>query len=212
MADGVPAALRTRASGEPSLQALKSANTRARLIEATIATIVKHGYASATTPRVAAEAGLSRGAMMHHFQSGAALMQAAITELHEKRLRAFRRGVENRPHDVGTLVRTYWRQLASPTFIAFHELAVAARTDPGLARILVPAQREFQARWYRLATDLFPEWQADRARFRLALSLSQTTLEGMAVARLTGTLEPDMVEPLLVDLEARILALRPDSG
>ncbi|MFN3592835.1 MAG: TetR/AcrR family transcriptional regulator, partial [Thermaurantiacus sp.] len=145
---------------------MKSANTRARLIEATITCIVKHGYASATTPRVAAEAGLSRGAMMHHFQSGAALMQAAIAELHEKRLRAFRRGVENRPHDVGTLVRTYWKQLSSPAFVAFHELAVAARTDAGLARILAPAQREFQARWYELATQLFPEWQADKARFR----------------------------------------------
>jgi AcrR family transcriptional regulator len=211
MADVVPQVSRARPIGEPTLQAVKSANTRARLIEATISCIVKYGYASATTPRVAAEAGLSRGAMMHHFQSGAALMQAAIAELHEKRLRAFRRGVENRPHDVGTLVRTYWKQLSSPAFIAFHELAVAARTDRGLARILVPAEREFQARWYELATQLFPEWQADKARFRLALSLSQTMLEGMAVARLTGTLDKELVEPLLQNLEVQILALKPEN-
>jgi AcrR family transcriptional regulator len=54
----------------PTQQALKSAQTRARLIEATIRCIVKLGYAGTTTPQVAAEAGLSRGAMLHHFEGG----------------------------------------------------------------------------------------------------------------------------------------------
>jgi AcrR family transcriptional regulator len=72
------------ASG-PTQQSLKSAQTRARLIDATIRCIVKIGYANTTTPQVAAEAGLSRGAMLHHFENGAALIKAAIVELHEKR-------------------------------------------------------------------------------------------------------------------------------
>src|SRR3546814_7409886 len=53
----------------------------------------------------------------------------------EKRLRAFRRAAETDQHDPATLVRTYWRQLQKPAFIAFHELALAARTHADLARI-----------------------------------------------------------------------------
>ena len=68
---------------EPTAQALKSAKTRSRLIEATIRCLVKYSYANTTTPKVAEEAGLSRGAMLHHFENGRQLMQATLVELHQ---------------------------------------------------------------------------------------------------------------------------------
>jgi len=207
-----PSARATRAENSaatPTQQALKSAQTRARLIEATIRCIVKLGYASTTTPQVATEAGLSRGAMLHHFENGEALIKAAIVELHDKRLRAFRRAVDSGNNDPGTLVRTYWRQISKPTFIAFHELALAARTNAGLARILQPLQVEFRERFNAEANVLFPEWQDEPEGFRFAMALSQTMLEGMAVNLLTGSLDDTMVEPLLVALEEKIRALLP---
>jgi AcrR family transcriptional regulator len=190
-------------------QSLKSAQTRARVIEATIRCIVKYGYASTTTPQVAAEAGLSRGAMLHHFENGAAVIKAAIVELHEKRLRAFRRAAETDSHDTTTLVRTYWRQLQRPAFVAFHELALAARTNPDLARILQPLQVEFRDRFNAQAVILFPEWQVDKQGFKLAMTLSQTMLEGMAINLLTGAMDEVMVEPMLELLEDRIRAMHP---
>ncbi|WP_262984976.1 TetR/AcrR family transcriptional regulator [Sphingomonas daechungensis] len=75
---------------------------------------MKFGYSGTTTPKVAAEAGLSRGAMLHHFENGGALMQATIAELLDRRLRAFRRAAASPGSDVRTLVRTYWKQLLSP--------------------------------------------------------------------------------------------------
>ncbi len=198
-----------RVAAEPTQQALKSAQTRARLIEATIRCLIKFGYSDTTTLKVSAEAGLSRGAMLHHFENGGALMQATISELMERRLRAFRRAVDNPAPDVHTLVRTYWKQLLSPTFTAFVELAIASRTDNDLARILEPAQAEFRARWYGLAIQLFPEWQQDRASFDLALSLTQNTIEGMAFNRMIHGCDEAMIDPVLDNLEAQILALRP---
>jgi AcrR family transcriptional regulator len=197
---------------ESSLQATKSAATRARLIDATIRCIIKYGYSRTTTPRVAEEAGMSRGAMLHHFENGGALMRAAIAELHEKRLRAFRRSADNTVHEVGRLVRAYWKQVSGETFTAFHELALAARTDTDLATILAPAQEEFRARWYSDAIEMFPEWQGDRAHFDLALALSQNVLEGMAINRFTHGLDERMVEPILADLERQIEALKPESA
>ncbi|MDB5721755.1 MAG: TetR family transcriptional regulator [Alphaproteobacteria bacterium] len=197
------------AATAPTQQSLKSAQTRARLIEATIRCLVKYGYAKTTTPLVASEAGLSRGAMLHHFENGPALVKAAVVELHEKRLRAFRRAAETEHGDTGALVRTYWRQLSKPNFIAFHELALAARTDPNLARILHPLQTEFRERFMAQAVTLFPEWDGYRDRFDLAMTLSQTLLEGMAIKMLTGGMDEAMVEPLLNLLEEEIGSMNP---
>ncbi|MEY3905825.1 MAG: hypothetical protein RIR59_648 [Pseudomonadota bacterium] len=193
----------------PTLQWLKSEQTKKRLIEGAIRCLVKFGYSRTTTARVAAEAGLSRGAMLHHFENGEALMHAVIAELHEKRLRAIRRIGKIVSRDVHEVVRAYWNQLSSPSFTAFHELSIAARTDQGLARILEPAQAEFRERRYALSIEAFPEWQKNRSNFDLALALSQQTIEGMAINRLVHGLDEAMVEPLLSNLERQIQELKP---
>lgn len=198
-----------RRDESPKQQALKRAQTRARLIEATVRCIVKYGYANTTTPLIATEAGLSRGAMLHHFENGSALIKAAVAELHEKRLRAFRRAADMNDHDVSTLVHTYWRQVQKPTFIAFHELALAARTNADLARILQPLQVEFREKFNDQAVQLFPEWQDNPEQFERAMALSQTMLEGMAINLLTGAIDQEMVEPMLKLLEDQIRAMRP---
>lgn len=205
-------AVKARDANAPTQQSLKSAQTRARLIDATIRCIVKYGYASTTTPRVAADAGLSRGAMLHHFENGSALIKATIVELHEKRLRAFRRAAETNDHETSTLVNTYWRQLQKPAFVAFHELALAARTNSDLARILHPLQIEFREKFNAQAVQLFPEWQGDPVGFKLAMTLSQTVTEGLAISLQTGAVEEAMVQPMLRLLEERIKALKPDAA
>ncbi|CDO35182.1 MULTISPECIES: TetR/AcrR family transcriptional regulator [Novosphingobium] len=192
-----------------TLQAAKAAQTRSRLIEATIRCLVKYGYANTTTPRVAQEAGLSRGAMMHHFENGAALIKATIIELHERRLRAFRRAAEKPEHDVDNLTETYWAQVQKPGFIAFHELAVAARTDKELSDILVPLQEEFRDRFNDQAQALFPEWRSSPEKFDLAMNLSQTILEGMSIAVQTGAMSSEKVPAMLHHLENQIRELMP---
>lgn len=194
---------------EPTAQALKSAKTRSRLIEATIRCLVKYSYANTTTPKVAEEAGLSRGAMLHHFENGRQLMQATLIELHHKRLRAFRRAAGTLDHDARTLLRAYWEQLLRPTFIAFQELAIASRTDKELAKTLEPVRKEFNERWHDLAIELFPEWSDDPTAFKVALGLTHNTLEGMALNRLTYGIDDETIELVLDRLEKIILELRP---
>jgi AcrR family transcriptional regulator len=147
--------------------------------------------------------------MLHHFENGAALIKAAIVELHEKRLRAFRRAADTETHDTATLVRTYWKQLQKPAFVAFHELALAARSNVELAHILQPLQVQFRDRFNQQADSLFPEWHPDRDRFHLAMTLSQTMLEGMAIQRLTGAMDDAMVEPMLILLERQVASMNP---
>jgi hypothetical protein len=110
------------------------------------------------------------------------------------------------------MVSTYWRQLQKPAFVAFHELALAARSNADLARILHPLQTEFREKFNAQAVQLFPEWQGDPVGFDLAMALSQTLLEGMAISLLTGAIEERMVEPMLRLLEQQIRAMKPEAA
>ena len=61
------------------------------------------------------------------------------------------------------------------------------------------------------AEQLFPEWQSDPEGFRLAMTLSQTVTEGLAISLQTGAVEEEMVDPMLKLLEQRLKAMRPDA-
>src|SRR5918995_1287127 len=80
-------------------QAQKSASTRNQIIDAAIECFVKLGYARTTTTVIAERAGLSRGAMLHHFPSKIDIVRAAVEALHAKRLKAFRRAIDKLPRD-----------------------------------------------------------------------------------------------------------------
>ena len=69
-----------------SWQAQKSAMTRDRILDATINCFINLGYTNVTTAKVASTAGVSRGAMLHHFPSKTELIQAAVEYLHGKLL------------------------------------------------------------------------------------------------------------------------------
>lgn len=195
--------------GEAMAQVIKSEQTRARLIDATVRCLVRHGYAETTTLLVANEAGLSRGAMLHHFENGMALIEAVIGELHERRLRGLHRAAQNAGHDARSQVRIYWRQVQRPAFIAIQELQTVARTNRGLARVLHPLQREFQEKYRAEAAVLYPEWKSDPKAFEAALLLTQTVVEGLARRLTEQSIDAGAVEDMLANLERQVDALNP---
>ena len=169
-------------------QAQKSASTRTQIIESAIKCLVELGYARTTTAVIADKAGLSRGAMLHHFPSKMDIVRAAVDYLHAKRLRAIRKSMAKEPIDgdhVKLGVQSYWTHVKHPWFVAFFELAVAARTDKELAAILFPAQEAFEREFYNTSLDLFPEWKRKGEKFMLGMDLSRYVMEGMAISFLT---------------------------
>ncbi len=169
-------------------QAQKSASTRTQIIESAIKCLVELGYARTTTAVIADRAGLSRGAMLHHFPSKMDIVRAAVDYLHAKRLRAIRKAMAKEPVDgdhVKLGVQSYWAHVKHPWFVAFFELAVAARTDKELAAILFPAQEAFEREFYTTSLDLFPEWKRKGEKFLLGFDLSRYVMEGMAISFLT---------------------------
>jgi AcrR family transcriptional regulator len=130
-------------------QAERTAATRATLLDATLDSLVELGYGRTTTQGIAARAGLSRGAQLHHFPTKELLVVAAVEHLASKRDAEIRATVD-RDRALELLADTF----SGPLFLAALELWVAARTDPALRAALVPLERTVNEALTALAADL----------------------------------------------------------
>jgi AcrR family transcriptional regulator len=114
----------------------RSAQTRARLLDAAIDCLVEYGYAGTTTPRVAERAGVTRGAQVHHFGSKADLVVAATKHLAQRRISSTLGDVNElvaSDDPIGGILGFLWEVHQGPLFAATTELWLAARTDDTLA-------------------------------------------------------------------------------
>lgn len=120
--------------------------TRGKLLDATIDCLLDHGYAATTTRRVAEMAGVSAGAMTHHFPHRVDLVAAAVERLADQRIAAMRQKAARLPTDRKRRARAaldlLWNDFSSDLFTVFVKLWVAAADDPDLYARLVPLERE----------------------------------------------------------------------
>ena len=131
----------------PTIQEERSAETRKRLLDATIECLHELGYAGTTTPEIARRAGVSRGAQLHHYRRKEELVVSALEYVFELRLIRFSQVAGELPADpeerVKALVDLLWPQFKGPTFYAWLELVVASRTDAALREAVRAASHRF---------------------------------------------------------------------
>ena len=178
-----------------SWQAQKSAMTRDRILDAAISCFINLGYTNVTTAKVASTAGVSRGAMLHHFPSKTELIQAAVEYLHGKLLEDYTERVNNIPKSKKGKSRrragldAYWEYLTGDLAVAYHELCVAGRTDDELRDILERSSVKFDEHVLESNAELFSEWNDRGDRFLLAMDVTKFLMEGMAVGQLVSQRE-----------------------
>jgi AcrR family transcriptional regulator len=132
---------------------------RARLLEATVATLFDRGYSRTTTTEIARRARVSRGAQVHHFPTKDRLVITAMRHLFLERTREFREAFDALPASADratAAVDLLWTMLSGPTFYAWLELVVAARTNAKLRRAVEPLATEFVDRVQQTFRRLFP--------------------------------------------------------
>jgi AcrR family transcriptional regulator len=178
-----------------SWQAQKSAMTRDRILDAAINCFITLGYTNVTTAKVASAAGVSRGAMLHHFPSKKELIQAAVEYLHDKLLQDYTDRVINIPTRLKGKkhrragIEAYWQHLTGELFVAYHELCVAGRTDSELQEIIDRSSIAFDKHVTDSNIELFSEWNDRPDRFQLAMDVTKFMMEGMAVGQIVGNRE-----------------------
>lgn len=122
-------------------QAERSATTSASILDASILSLYELGYAATSTSIVAGRAGVSRGAMLHHFPTKVALMQATVQETYARDIAAYELAFQNislRDNAVDKLIDAAWQCFKSPSGVAQTEIWMAARSDRDLARAVLP--------------------------------------------------------------------------
>jgi AcrR family transcriptional regulator len=199
-------------------QAERSASTRALLLDATIECLIERGYAGTTTTEIAERAGVSRGAQLHHFPMKAELVAAAVEHLFLRRHDEFRRAFDALPADVDRLagaIDILWPMVSGPTFYAWLELAVAARTDPELRAQLAPIGERFSEnveRWFR---ELFPPPADPNPFYDAAPAFAFAVMESLALVKMVADDRPHFLQHrdrLLGGLKMLAAAVMPPSA
>ena len=131
----------------PNLQEERSAETRRRLMDATVACLYERGYAGTTTVEIAAHAGVSRGAQLHHFPTKNELVVKALEYVFDLRAEEVRTLSSELPAGspvdrLEGLIDLLWPVFKGPTFYAWLELVVASRTDPALRQPVLSAGQQ----------------------------------------------------------------------
>lgn len=158
---------------------------RRRLCEATIDCLARFGYHGTTTARVAEIAGLSRGAMQHHYGSKLDLVTEAAEYLLDG---ALARTVETahrlRPGTADpfrALVHQLWSRLVStPRYDASLEIFVAVRSDAELRARIEPVLRRLSHTLAEAMAGLFRP-RREGADAALLVGMTFTLLRGLSL-------------------------------
>src|ERR1700756_1580754 len=187
----VPAVLksarRSLAAPRRRTQAERTAEPRLRILKAAANLIRRRGYARFRTAEVAAEAGLSRGAQLHHFPTKDSLVVATLEYVFEQAqiLSRRRASAVNRPRDLIEAVIADAREFFfSEHFMVAIDIVLSTSTDQAVRKQILDisrkARRPVETAWTEAlaASGVPPAVSADIVALTLSL------VRGMALRTL----------------------------
>ncbi len=190
---------------------LRSASTRRKLLDATIASLFEVGYFQTSTVVVTERAGVSRGAMLHHFPSKADLIMAASEHIvvqrrdtHNDRLGKLATDREK----FLALIDVLWEAFQTPSGIARIEIMVGARSDPEIGPRFRELNDRLEERHKEVVWDLAQRLGVrDRKKVRAFVQLYAAALRGLAIDSLSPGSRADIKGgiALLKELQVHML-------
>ncbi len=188
--------------------------TVARLLQASIDTIVEVGYARASAAIITKRAGVSVGALFRHFETMGDFMAATAYEVLRRQLDIFTKQVAEIPADRPALeaALAILRDItAGTTNAVLYELMIAARTDDKLKETLQHVLGQYRAKIYDAARTLpgaegFPE-----ETFPAIVAVLTNVFDGAAIVGAVLP-QPDIDEQRIPVLAALLSAAVPDTA
>ena len=192
-------------SDEPVVQQ-RSIETQQTIIAATLEAIDELGYHRASTTEIVKRAGMSRGAMLHHFPTKVELLSAAFKQLHDEVAADVARLIAQAQADgrewVDLLDEIMTRYFSGRSWDVFLEMMVAARTDEALWNELVPTVMKYYLDVDQVWHQYFAADDGD-GEMSILLNLSMCVLRGMAVQKLLRD-DPTYYETIIRQLKTLI--------
>lgn len=159
----------------------RTAQTRLALIEAAIATIDDLGYTGAITAVISERAGVSRGAMLHHFGTRATLMAEVVRHVFEREMAEYEetRTTTGLGDHLDDWPKILWAVLNRPSGLAVLEILQATRSDADLEASVVPMQEEVEKSALLVMKVAFG---GDEALARSVMRLMVWSVRGLSIA------------------------------
>ncbi|BDT94718.1 TetR family transcriptional regulator [Nocardia sputorum] len=160
--------------------------TRVRILDAAADLLAEHGYRELSTLSVQRAAGVSRGALLHHFPTLGALIGELVGHLVARNEAAVREAAAGLDHGADPVLRALtalYESMARPAAQAEFELWAAARTDPALAEALRTAERNAGRDLRRVVDALFGPDVVAHPRYPDVRDLTIAILRGTAISR-----------------------------
>lgn len=177
--------------------------TIARLLDASIYTIVDVGYARASAAVIAKRANVSDGALFRHFPTMGDFMAATAQEVMRRQLGLFSKRVAEIPANEPALeaALAILRDVTgNATNTVMYELMVAARTDEKLRGTLREVLAEYAANIYEAARALPGAEQIPDETFTALVAILTNAFDGAAIVRAV------LPQPELEDKRIELLA------
>ena len=174
---------------ETGKQERKSQRAREAICEATVTCLAERGYAETSISRVVENAGVSKGALQHHYPSKEALMASTASYLLKRPLRlADLSSRETSKQSIRNRLLAIWDSLTNTrAYLALLEILIAARTDKLLhARIadgLQASIKEIDAHFLPHYGDLEPQEREDQL---LLMTANRCLMRGLLIEEQYG--------------------------
>lgn len=156
--------------------------TRHKLLRAAIDLICVSGFFDLTLAQVAHRAGVSRGAVQHHFGTRAELLLAVISDFSPAYLRKIdssnNSSLEAR---VDAVIDHFWKLYQHKQAIAVFHIWLGARSDPELQPILSRTMVQFEQEVDRQWQEIFADRHLSPERIVTARRVSLAALRGFAI-------------------------------
>lgn len=155
---------------------------RDRITDAAVELLIDEGVAKTTTVAVQKRAGVSRGALLHHFPSRAQLLASTIerlVRLNEQQINESFLNCADPAKDVEQALIALSDNMAKPSYLAEMELWTISRNDEELRDALYQAEKAARFDFDRVVGELLQYWKQHK-NYQLMADLSVEFLRGVA--------------------------------
>jgi len=165
-------------------QELKSERMRQRLVNATLDVLMELGYPNTSTSEIVRRAGVSRGALSHHFKCKADLIAAASEHMLKEatqEIEELASKLMSTDITLNAFLDRLWEMFSGRLFYITLEYVAAARTDGELQAKLVPVVKKFHASLDTIWHRFFRQTKLTDTQVEMVLNMTLCLLRGMGV-------------------------------
>jgi len=183
----------------------RSAETQQLLIEAAIEMLCEKGFAGATTANIAASAGVTTGALHHHFATKDDLLFGVLDYVSERivlEFRLFSRKSSGQSIDLQLLVRQLWSIYGGPQYWSVWEIIMGSREDERMRERLLQHRERTMEALNQCWLTLNPSLTTIDQRTARVLDLLLSSIRGLCMDRFVRTDERYFHEQLTLLVES----------